>query len=114
MGTLGPGRYHNDTASNSFDQTGELQLQLNLEYRFPVYKYLRSAFFMDMGNIWLLHNTPDLPGGMFQLKYFIPDIAIDMGIGIRADFDYFTVRLDPAVPIRVPYYFQTGTGMQEN
>lgn len=106
MGTLGPGRYHNDTASNSFDQTGELQLQLNLEYRFPVYKYLRSALFMDMGNIWLLHNTPDLPGGMFQLKYFIPDIAIDMGIGIRADFDYFTVRLDPAVPIRVPYYFQ--------
>ena len=106
MGMLGPGRYHNDTASNSFDQTGDMQLQLNLEFRFPVYKYFRSALFMDMGNVWLLHNTPDLPGGVFQLKYFIPDIAIDMGIGIRADFDYFIVRIDPAVPIRVPYYFQ--------
>ena len=106
MGMLGPGRYHNDTVSNSFDQTGDMQLQLNLEYRFPVYKYFRSALFMDMGNVWLLHNTPDLPGGMFQLKYFIPDIAIDMGIGIRVDFDYFIVRLDPAVPIRVPYYFE--------
>ena len=106
MGMLGPGRYHNDTASNSFDQTGDMQLQVNLEYRFPVYKYLRSALFMDMGNVWLLHNTPDLPGGLFQLKYFIPDIAIDVGLGIRADFDYFIVRLDPAVPIRVPYYYQ--------
>ena len=28
-----------------------------------------------------------------------------MGIGIRADFDYFIIRFDPAVPIRVPYYF---------
>jgi hypothetical protein len=106
MGSLGPGRYHNDTTSNTFDQTGDMQLQLNLEYRFPVYKYLRSALFIDMGNVWLLHNTPELPGGMFQLKYFIPDIAIDMGIGIRADFDYFIVRFDPAVPIRVPYYFE--------
>jgi outer membrane protein assembly factor BamA len=106
MGTLGPGRYHNDTMSNSFDQTGDMQLQLNLEYRFPVYKYFRSAFFTDIGNVWLLRNTPDLPGGTFQLKYFIPDIAIDIGLGIRADFDYFIVRIDPAIPIRVPYYMQ--------
>jgi len=106
MGTLGPGRYHNDTIVNSFDQTGDMQLQLNLEYRFPVYKYFRSAFFMDLGNVWLLHETPDLPGGKIQVKYFIPDIAIDVGIGIRADFDYFIVRIDPAVPIRVPYYFE--------
>lgn len=105
MGTLGPGRYHNDTLGNSFDQTGDMQLQLNLEYRFPVYKYLRSAFFMDLGNVWLLRDTPDLPGGKFQFQYFAPDIAIDVGIGIRADFDYFIIRLDPAVPIRVPYYF---------
>ncbi len=105
MGSLGPGRYHNDTVGNSFDQTGDMQLQLNLEYRFPVYKYFRSAFFMDMGNVWLLRDVTDLPGGKFQLNYFIPDIAIDVGIGIRADFDYFIIRFDPAVPIRVPYYF---------
>lgn len=106
MGSLGPGRYHSDTTKNTFDQTGDMQLQLNLEYRFPIYKYFRSALFIDMGNVWLLHGTPELPGGTFELKYFIPDIAIDMGIGIRADFDYFIVRFDPAVPIRVPYYFE--------
>ena len=106
MGTLGPGHYHNDTIGNSFDQTGDMQLQLNLEYRFPVYKYFHSAFFIDLGNVWLLHDTHDLPGGKIQLKYLVPDIAIDVGIGIRADFDYFIIRFDPAVPIRVPYYFE--------
>lgn len=105
MGSLGPGRYHNDTVNNSFDQTGDMQLQLNLEYRFPVYKYFHSAFFMDMGNVWLIHDSPNLPGGKFQLKYFLPDIALDIGIGIRADFDYFIIRVDPAVPLRVPDYF---------
>jgi hypothetical protein len=107
MGSLGPGRYHNDTLGNSFDQTGDMQLQLNLEYRFPIYKYFRSAFFMDLGNVWLLRSTSDLPGGKFELKYLVPDIAIDLGIGIRADFDYFIIRVDPAIPVRVPYYNQS-------
>ncbi|MCX6248597.1 MAG: BamA/TamA family outer membrane protein [Bacteroidetes bacterium] len=105
MGTLGPGHYHNDTLE-TYDQTGDMQLQFNLEYRFPVYKYFRSAFFMDLGNVWLLKETPDLPGGKFELKYFWDDTAIDLGVGIRADFDYFIVRFDPAVPIKVPYYFE--------
>ena len=104
MGTLGPGHYHNDSINNAFDQTGDMQLQLNIEYRFPVYKYFRSAVFTDIGNVWLLHDTPDLPGGKFGFSTFLPDIAIDVGIGIRADFDYFIIRVDPAIPIRVPYY----------
>jgi hypothetical protein len=106
LGTLGPGRYHNDSVVNSYDQTGDMQLQINLEYRFPVYKQIRSALFMDIGNIWLLHDSPDLPGGKFDVDYLIPDLAVDIGIGIRADFDYFIVRMDPAVPVRVPYYFE--------
>jgi outer membrane protein assembly factor BamA len=105
MGTLGPGHYHNDTLE-TYDQTGDMQLQLNMEFRFPVYKYFRSAFFVDLGNVWLLKDTPDLPGGKFELKYFWDDTAIDLGLGIRADFDYFIVRFDPAVPIKVPYYFE--------
>jgi outer membrane protein assembly factor BamA len=105
MGTLGPGRYHNDSTS-TYDQTGDMQLQVNIEYRFPVYKQFRSALFMDIGNVWLLHNSADLPGGKFEWNYFIPDLAIDVGIGLRADFDYFIVRFDPAVPVRIPYYME--------
>jgi outer membrane protein assembly factor BamA len=103
MGTLGPGKYHNDTLSSSFDQTGDLQLQFNLEYRFPVYKFLRSAVFADIGNIWLLKKSPDFVGGEFSWNSFFPQLAIDVGLGIRADFDYFIFRIDPAIPIRIPY-----------
>jgi len=106
MGTLGPGKYHNDTLSSSFDQTGDMQLQLNMEYRFPVYKFFRSAIFVDFGNVWLLKKSSDFVGGEFSWKTFIPQVAIDVGLGIRADFDYFILRLDPAIPIRVPYYNQ--------
>ncbi|MCX6243339.1 MAG: BamA/TamA family outer membrane protein [Bacteroidetes bacterium] len=106
MGSLGPGHYHNDTVGNSYDQTGDMQLQLDLEYRFQVWKQVRSALFMDIGNVWLIHNSPDLPGGQFDINYFIPDLAMDIGLGLRVDFDYFIIRLDPAVPIRVPYYFE--------
>jgi outer membrane protein assembly factor BamA len=104
MGSLGPGSYHNDTLSESYDQTGDMQLQVNLEYRFPVYKMIKSAVFLDAGNVWLLRETADLPGGKFSFSTFLPQVAINVGFGIRADFDFFIIRLDPAVPIRVPYY----------
>jgi outer membrane protein assembly factor BamA len=106
MGTLGPGRYHNDTLESSFDQTGDMQLQINAEFRFPVYKFFKSAFFADMGNVWLLKKSSDYVGGEFTWASFIPEVAIDVGLGLRADFDYFILRLDPAIPIRVPYYME--------
>ncbi len=103
MGSLGPGSYHTDTIVTTFDQTGDMQLQFNFEYRFPVYRFIRSAFFVDAGNVWLLNNNPDYPGGKFGIRTFAPQVAIDVGLGIRADFDFFIFRLDPAVPIRVPW-----------
>jgi len=104
MGSLGPGSYFNDTVTNNYNQIGDLQLQANIEYRFPVYKMVKGAIFFDAGNIWLLHSSSDFPGGKFNFSTFIPQIAIDAGIGIRLDFDFFVFRLDPAIPIRVPHY----------
>ena len=104
MGSLGPGSYFNDTVSNTYSQIGDMQLQANFEYRFPVYGIFKGAVFLDMGNIWLLQPTPDFPGGQFKFDTFIPQIAMDIGIGIRLDFDFFVIRLDPAIPIRVPHY----------
>ena len=104
MGYLGPGSYHNDTLSGNFNQIGDMQLEGNIEFRFTIYKMLRGALFIDAGNIWLLQDSPDLPGGKFSLNTFWKEIAIDIGIGIRLDFDFFIFRLDPAIPIRVPWY----------
>jgi len=105
MYTLGPGSYSNPTGStNSFNQIGDMQIEANIEYRFPLYNWIRGALFVDAGNIWLLESSQDLPGGKFTFPGFITEIAIDAGIGIRLDFDFFIFRLDPAISLRVPSY----------
>ncbi|MCK9203710.1 MAG: BamA/TamA family outer membrane protein [Bacteroidales bacterium] len=100
---LGPGSYHSDD-ENTFNQIGDIQLEANIEYRFPIYQWIRGALFADMGNIWLSKETSDLPGGKFTFPGFINQIGIDAGIGIRFDFDFFIFRFDPAIPLRVPWY----------
>jgi len=104
MYTLGPGTYHNDSITGTYSQIGDIQLEANVEFRFSIYKFLKGALFIDAGNIWLLQDNPQLPGGVFNFRSFIPQVAIDFGIGIRLDFDFFIFRLDPAIPIRVPWY----------
>ena len=104
LGYLGPGTFSSDSASDSFSQLGDIQLQANLEYRFPIASYFKGAIFADIGNIWLLRESPDLPGGTFKGNTFYKQLGIDVGIGIRLDFDFFIFRLDPAIPIRMPSY----------
>ncbi len=104
MYSLGPGSYHNDTLSGTFSQIGDMQLEGNVEYRFPIYKFIKGALFLDVGNIWILRDSPELPGGVFKFKNFMNQIAVDAGLGIRLDFDFFIFRLDPAIPLRVPWY----------
>jgi outer membrane protein assembly factor BamA len=104
MGSLGPGSYFNDTVSNTYNQIGDMQLQGNFEYRFPISGIFKGAVFMDCGNIWLLQPSADFPGGDFNFNTFLPQIAVDAGFGIRLDFDFFVLRLDPAIPLYAPYY----------
>lgn len=106
MGYLGPGSYHNDSIAANYNQFGDMQIEANIEYRFPIYKVVKGALFFDIGNVWLLKPSPDLPGGDIAISTFFPDIAISTGLGIRLDFNFFMIRLDPAIPIRVPWYSQ--------
>lgn len=102
MGDLGPGSFHNDTLSQNFGQLGDMQLQLQAEFRFPIYSFFKGALYADIGNVWLLKPSPDLPGGTFYFDSFMWQMGIDIGIGFRLDFDFFIFRIDPAIPIRVP------------
>lgn len=102
MGDLGPGSFHNDTLSQNFGQLGDMQLQLQAEFRFPIYSFFKGALFTDIGNVWLLNPSPDLPGGTFYFNSFLSQLGVDIGIGFRLDFDFFIFRVDPAIPIRVP------------
>ena len=103
--TLGPGSYDPRTqdASFYFDQSGDIKLELNAEYRANLFSFLNLAVFADAGNIWLVNDDPDKPGGKFS-KDFMSEIAVGAGIGLRFDFSIMVLRLDLAMPLRVPYY----------
>lgn len=103
--TLGPGSYDPRTqkASFFFDQSGDIKLEMNAEYRTNIYKFLNIALFADTGNIWLVNDTPTLPGGKFS-KDFLKELAVGAGVGMRLDFNIMVLRLDLAMPLRVPYY----------
>ncbi len=103
--TLGPGSYdpRQQTASFLFDQAGDVKLEMNAEYRANIYKFINLAAFVDAGNIWLINEDPTRPGAQFS-KDFLSEIAVGAGVGLRLDFSILILRLDFAVPIRVPYY----------
>ncbi len=89
--SLGPGSSVN---SNNYS-TGDLKIELNIEYRFPFFNSLKSAIFVDGGNIWSLKNDPR-DGSKFEINNFFKQVAVGTGIGFRYDFDFFVVRLDIA------------------
>lgn len=103
--TLGPGSFDPRTVDERFffDQSGDLKLELNAEYRLNVYDFFDIALFADAGNIWLINEDTERPGGKFS-KEWISEIAIGAGLGLRLDFSILVLRLDLAMPLRVPYY----------
>lgn len=103
--TLGPGSFDPRTIPEGtlLDQSGDIKLELNAEYRANLYKFLNVAAFVDAGNIWLLHDDTFRPGAKFS-KDFLSEVAVGAGVGLRLDFSILVLRLDLAMPLRVPYY----------
>ncbi len=99
--TLGPGSY---TGTGDYERVGDMQLETNAEYRFPIIDFFKGAFFVDAGNIWNLKPVSTFPGGAFAWKTLGKDIAVDAGLGLRFDFSFFIFRLDFAVPLQDPSY----------
>ena len=76
------------------NQTGDIKLDLSIEYRTRLFWKLRGAAFIDAGNIWTLRDYKDQPGGKFEFDEFYKQIAVSYGIGIRLDLDFFILRFD--------------------
>jgi outer membrane protein insertion porin family len=85
-----------------FEQPGNILLELNAEYRFTVFRYLKMAFFADGGNIWKLIPLEKRPGADFDLTRFYKEIALGAGTGFRLDFTFLIIRLDLATKIYNP------------
>ncbi|MCD4790720.1 MAG: BamA/TamA family outer membrane protein [Bacteroidales bacterium] len=98
---LGPGSYHN-IGSHNIERVGDIMLEGNFEYRFAIYKIFKGAFFYDIGNIWLLSKNETYPGGEFQFSSFPGELAMDVGVGIRLDLNYFIFRIDIAQKLKDP------------
>lgn len=98
--TLGPGSYRDPEVR--FDKIGDVQLEGNVEARFPLISWVEGALFVDAGNIWLLHEDSLRVGGLFDKSKFISEIAFGGGVGFRFDLDFFVIRLDMAAPIKNP------------
>lgn len=90
---LGPGS--SDTSRTSLDlNTGDIQLEFNLEYRFSLTKLFKLALFTDVGNVWLMKADSTKPNSEFNIKRLGQDLAWSAGYGFRLDFGLFVIRLD--------------------
>ena len=100
---LGPGTFNNPDNLN-IERIGDIQLEANLEYRFPIHSFFKGAIFTDIGNIWTMRENETFAGGQFKFDTFYKQLAVDAGVGIRLDFSFFLFRLDAATPIVNPAY----------
>jgi outer membrane protein assembly factor BamA len=98
--TLGPGGYLDPDIR--YDKIGDIQLEGNLELRFPIISWVEGALFVDAGNIWLINEDSLRIGGKFEANDFITEVAIGSGLGVRFDLDFFIIRLDFAIPMKNP------------
>jgi outer membrane protein assembly factor BamA len=101
--TLGPGTY--DNASNTIDfmnQSGDIKLDMSMEYRGTLFWKVEGALFADAGNIWTVRYYADQPGGQFQLGSFYKQLAGSIGAGIRLNFEYFLIRVDCGMKVYDP------------
>ena len=93
--SLGPGSYkEKDGRINFINQTGDMKLDLNAEYRTHLFWKLGGALFVDAGNIWTLRENPDQENGQFHFDTFMSQMAVSYGVGLRFNFDYFILRFD--------------------
>ncbi len=110
--SVGPGTYNvpDSLLFSFFDQVGDIKLEANVEYRFPIAGFFKGALFVDAGNIWLLRENVnpdtgevDRPGGVFDSSTFMSQLAVGTGFGLRIDIEFFVIRFDFGIPVRVPY-----------
>jgi outer membrane protein assembly factor BamA len=105
---LGPGSVKKEFSGSlgTPDRYGDVQLEGNIEYRFPITKIggvrLNGALFTDIGNIWFLKSAAGLPEEVFSFSRLGKDIAVGIGGGLRVDFGFFVVRLDYAYKAKNP------------
>ncbi len=103
--SLGPGGYNrHDNAINFINQSGDIKLDMSLEWRTFLFWKINGAIFIDGGNIWTIRRYEDQPEGEFRFDKFLRQIAFSYGIGLRLSLDFFTLRFDAGMKAIDPAY----------
>ena len=92
--SVGPGSAPVDTTFSIPNQTGDLKLELNAEFRFLMFWKLEGALFADLGNIWTIKSEQGREEGRFRFNDFYKSIAFNWGFGARLNLDFVILRLD--------------------
>lgn len=101
---LGPGNSQADTTFVIPSQTGDVKLEANLEYRFPMFWKLCGAVFTDVGNIWTLKEADGDNGAHthFAFKNLANSLAANWGLGLRVDLNFLILRIDMGMKVYDP------------
>jgi outer membrane protein assembly factor BamA len=101
---VGPGTFRETPSTQSLIETsGDIKLELNTEVRRQLYSFIHGAVFADAGNVWTYRPNPIYNNlGAFSGK-FLSELAVDVGVGLRLDFQILVLRLDLGIPVRKPW-----------
>jgi outer membrane protein insertion porin family len=110
--SIGPGSYYPSTAETNGtqflpDESGDIKIEGNIEYRPKLFSIVEGALFVDAGNIWLMKSHYGLPGAAFS-KDFIKQMAVDAGFGLRFNLSVLILRTDFGFPLVKPRSTNTG------
>lgn len=102
--TVGPGTSPRDTTFVIPNQTGDMKLEANIEYRFDIIWKVDGAVFIDAGNVWTLKHkdTPANDPAIFRWNTLAESIAANWGVGVRLNFGFLLLRVDMGMKIHDP------------
>ena len=101
--TLGPGNKSQPKDATYPAQVGDVRLEANLEFRFPVWWIFHGALFCDLGNVWYLRDTEDNdPEEVFRFNNFYRQLGFNTGLGLRIDVTFVVLRFDLGIQLHNP------------
>jgi outer membrane protein insertion porin family len=103
INSVGPGTSVPQKSAAFLEPGGDLKMEANAEYRFPIVGFCKGATFVDAGNTWLLHQFAEINSQAFAMNRFYKEFALGTGAGLRLDLSFFILRFDIGVPLRKPW-----------
>ncbi len=102
--TLGPGSSEEVEDAVYPSQLGDMKLEANLEFRFPLWESFFGATFFDAGNVWYLKDSEGVydQSALFDKSTFYRQLGFNTGLGLRFDIQFAVLRLDWGIQLHNP------------